>query len=118
MEEIRSHASEFLKAATYEVVNPVPESHLTITPLAPRIPDLNGKTICEVTGGFRADDRKSFIRKMLKERFAGVKFVTFDQIEGADIQAQAPNVREKSLEAMKNDFIKNGGDAVISGNGQ
>ena len=114
---IERYRSEPSKNPVYEVVRPVPATSVKLTPLAPRTPDLNHRTICEVTGGFRADETFPIMRNLLKERFPGVKFVTFEKIEGADIQAQAPSVREESLRALTDDFLKNGCDAVISGNG-
>jgi hypothetical protein len=114
---IENFLSEFSKGPIFEVVSPVPSASVKLTPLAHRKPNLNRRTICEVTGGFRADETFPIIRQLLKERFPEAKFVTFEKIEGADIQAQAPSLRLESLKALTDDFLKNGCDAVISGNG-
>ncbi|MBI2859498.1 MAG: hypothetical protein HYX90_10505 [Chloroflexi bacterium] len=64
-----------------------------ITPHAPRLPDLNGKTICEVSNG-RWEDYRTFplIRDRLLRQFPGARIVPYtefpigsDQIDTEEI---------------------------------
>lgn len=74
-----------------------------------RLPDLNGKTIGEISNrAWEADDVFPMVRRLLKERFPDIKFVTYDQLpnESANLvdNEEIPGI----LHAM-------GIDAVIGG---
>ena len=60
----------------YEVVWPLgPVVTEAFTP-APRLPDLSGKTIGQLSlGAFRADDMFALLREDLSGRYPGIKFV-------------------------------------------
>ena len=97
----------------YEVVWPLGKIMSEKVTLAPRIPDLSGKTICELSDyGFRAEEIFPLIRASLSRRYPGIKSVeypTFGNTHGpqeAEIIATLP---EK--------LRQYGCDAVISGVG-
>lgn len=95
-------------AVTLSVYNPTGASELTQT-FAPRLSDLNGKTICEVTiGMWEADRTFPLIRGLLQKQFPTVKMVTFDQL---------PHLSETRDVAGLEDAVKKAGcQAVILGN--
>ena len=75
---------------------------------APRLTDLNGKTICELSD-LSWEDHRTFplIRELLQKRFPGVKIIPYTEFPGvygieADVLAKV--LREK------------GSDGVIVGN--
>ena len=99
------------------VHSPIGGETLAQQSLAPRLDDLNGKTIGESwNGDFKGDVTFPIIRKRLQERFPGVKIVPYDQfpyLYGADDPA-----RQKTLAteiALRAQAL--GCDALISGNG-
>ena len=97
----------------YEVVSPIGKPAYQITPLAPRLSDLSGKTICELWDWlFRGEDLFPAIEEVLQQRYPGITFVNykeFGNIHGA---------KDKELiESLPEMFRKHGCDVVISGVG-
>jgi hypothetical protein len=97
----------------YEVVWPLGKIMSEKVTLAPRISDLSGKTIGELSDyGFRAEEIFPLIRASLSKRYPGIKFVeypTFGNTHGpqeAEIIATLPEMLRQY-----------GCDAVISGVG-
>ena len=106
---------------TLEVSNPVSVPAQTTLQSAPRLADLNGKTICEVWNGpgWRAPETFPYIEELLKARFPDINIIPYTEFppyyvgpEGAygvvikeDPAKIAPVIKEK------------GCDAVILGNG-
>ena len=89
------------------------ERKAEVQPLAPRMADLAGKTVCELWDYmFRGDEIFPILEAELKTRYPGVRFVgydTFGSTHGGDetrVLAELP-ARLKEL----------GADAVISGMG-
>ncbi|MFC1986561.1 hypothetical protein ACFLWC_06195 [Chloroflexota bacterium] len=84
-----------------EVYNPT--GTIEITQLyAPRLADLNGKTICELSN-FTWEDQRTFplIRKLLKKQFPDVKivpFTEFQDIYGTEADALSKALREKGCD--------------------
>ena len=76
---------------------------------APRVSDLNGKTICEVSNdGWEAPRMFPIIRSLLKEQFPTAKFVTYDQFPMGIMQIDVNNI---------GDLVKGKGcQAVVVGN--
>jgi len=104
--------------AIFEALSPVGASTVEKKPLAPRLSDLNGKTVCELDGGmFRAHETLPIIRQLLKKRYPEVKFIFAGEIKPPDLEAQAISQKEKSLEAFRIDLMEKGCDAIIVGNG-
>jgi len=90
------------------VYNPTGASEVSQT-FAPRLSDLNGKTICEVTIGiWEANRTFPLIRGLLQKQFPTVKMVAFDQL---------PRLSETKEVAGLEDAVKKAGcQAVILGN--
>lgn len=99
---------------TYEVVYPIGTQVSQVRDVAPSIPDLNGKTICEVSNyAFRGEDSFPILEELMKKKFPGVNFVSYkefgnihDPSEEAERMAELPG----KLKTFKC-------DAVIAGNG-
>lgn len=73
-------AKAFSGSYTLTVYNPTGSYEVTST-FAPRVSDLNGKTICEVDDGIWQYD-KSFpvITQLLQKEYPTAKIVTYDQL--------------------------------------
>jgi hypothetical protein len=102
-----------MQESNYQVVWPLGKSkHQPIT-LKPRISDLRGKTIGELSDfGFRAEEMFPIIREQLSKRYAGIRFVeytNFGNIHGPQENEVIANLAEK--------LHQFGCDAVISGVG-
>lgn len=68
-----------MKDAVYEVLWPLGKTTYQMVSLMPRLSDLKGKTICELSDmGFRAEDIFPLIRKIPGSRFPGINFVDYD----------------------------------------
>jgi hypothetical protein len=101
-----------------EVVSPLGRRGIEPVPPATRLDTLEGKTICEISnGGF--NDKISFplIKQMLKERYPGIKIVPYSEFPLTTINAFWPERKNETLAAVRNAILKNGCDAVITGNG-
>ena len=101
-----------------EIISPLGKPDIEPTSPATRLDTLEGKTICEISnGGF--NDRISFpiIEQMLKERYPGIKIVPYSEFPLTTINAFWPERKSETLEAVRNTIVKNGCDAVITGNG-
>ena len=62
----------------YDVLWPLSRKAVTRTAASPRVPDLNGKTICELWDViFRGETIYPLVREYIKARFPGVKFVNY-----------------------------------------
>ncbi|MBI2957254.1 MAG: hypothetical protein HYY32_00275, partial [Chloroflexi bacterium] len=62
---------------------------------APRLADLNGKTIGEISSGFWQYDRAfPLIRQLLKERFPGVTFVPYTDLPNGSHAIDVDNIGE------------------------
>ncbi|MFC1970541.1 hypothetical protein ACFLV0_01195 [Chloroflexota bacterium] len=98
-----------------EVLSPVgePPGEQTAT-LSPRIPDLNGKTICQVwTWQFQADIMFSALSELLKNRFPDIKIIPYTDMPTASIYRD----QDKKLADLREEYLQKGCDAVIVGVG-
>jgi hypothetical protein len=97
----------------YQVVWPLGKSTAQIVSMQPRIDDLRGKTICELShGGFRDQEIRPIVEDVLSKQIPGIRFIdhtAFGNIHG-------PNEAEV-LAALPDNLEKNWCDAVISGIG-
>lgn len=94
----------------YRVVWPLGKSTTKARPQAERLPDLAGKTVCELYNQlFKGDVLFFEIKKIFKEQFPGIKFV--DHRNFGDIHGRHENA---IIEALPGMLKKHGCDAVIS----
>jgi hypothetical protein len=97
----------------YDVLSPLSRKAIRTTAAAPRLPDLNGKTVCELWDRiFRGETIYPLVREYIRKRFPGVRFVSheaFGNFHGA---------REAQVSATIPDKLRaHGADAVIVGIG-
>lgn len=97
----------------FEVMWPLSKKDVEDRRAAPRLPDLNGKTIAELWDiAFRGEVIYPQIREELKKRFPGVKFVDYSHFENFY------TVKEKSILAnLPAELRKYHCDAAIVGIG-
>ena len=92
----------------YEVLWPLSRRSVPDTNAAPRLPDLNGKTVCELWDViFRGETIYPLVREHIKARFPGVKFVghaEFGNFHGAREHEVTATLPEK-LRAHKADAV-------------
>ena len=90
----------------YEVLWPLARRAVSGQAAAPRLPDLNGKTVCELWDViFRGETIYPLVREHIKARFPGVKFVghaEFGNFHGAREREVVAALPEK-LRAHKAD---------------
>lgn len=100
-----------------EVVSPAGVNAAKLSGAAPRINDLNGKTVCEVWNGvFKGDIAFPIIRKLLKERYPGViiiPYTEFYHLPGSDVPKRQRELAQQIVATAR----EKGCDALISGNG-
>ena len=77
---------------------------------APRLSDLSGKTICELSNGeiWEVDRTFPLIRQMLRKQFPDIKLVPYTEFPAG--------VREIDIDDIANMVAARGCDAVIGGN--
>ncbi len=98
------------KEGEYKVVWPRGKKVIKTTPLAKRLPTLEGKTICELWDWiFRGDEIYPILEKMLSDRYPGVKFVSYKEFGNTHGPEEA-----KVVGNLKTTLKKHGCDAVIS----
>jgi hypothetical protein len=100
----------------YEVVNPAAERHIEMLNMSPRLDTLEGKTVCEVWNeSFKSDVTFSVIRKLLKEKYPGIKVIPYTEMPKHHSMEDQGNTNEGS-EALIAALKEKHCDAVISGN--
>lgn len=99
----------------YDVMWPLSRKAVNRTAAAPRIPDLNGKTICELWDGmFRGETIYPLVREYIKAKFPSVKFVDYSMFGKIDVDGP----RERAVVAgLPENLRSRGCDAVIVGIG-
>ena len=81
--------------------------------LKPRIADLNGKTICELSDySFRGEEIFPIVRELLRQQYPNIKFVEYTNFGNTHGAAEAEVIH--NLPAM---LKEHGCDGVISGVG-
>jgi hypothetical protein len=102
------HAAAAEGPVTLEVYNPTGSFQITQT-FAPRLADLNGKMICEITNGSWEGDRTfPRIRQLLQRQFPTAKLVPFDQFPVLDTKVD--------ISGLEDAIKKAGCQAAIVGN--
>ena len=98
----------------FQVMSPIGEYTAKRLPIASRLPDLNGKTVCEVTNdGFRGDVVLPLIRELLKKRYPDIKVVPYTELPRF---RPSENIDELS-KSLQEQLLQKGCDAVIAGVG-
>lgn len=101
----------------YEVVSPAGGEAIAQKGIAPRLADLNGKTVGEIWNGvFKGEQTFPVLREQLKARFPGINIIPyteFPHLYGGD----NPAAQKKLAAEIAALAIAKGCDAVISGNG-
>ena len=97
----------------YEALWPRSPRQAKVTPLAPRLSTLDGKTVAQLWDHvFRGDEVFEFLEAGLKARFPGVRFVSwreFGNTHGSE--------EREVVAALPERFKALGVDAVVSGMG-
>lgn len=102
-----------MQETSYKVVWPLGKLAYQTVVLKPRIADLKGKTICELSDyGFKSDEIFPIIRESLRKLYPGIKFVEYTNFPNTHASDEA-QVIKNIPEMLRN----NGCDAVISGVG-
>ena len=97
----------------YSVVWPRSEMTAGVKPLAERLDDLNGKTVCELWDYlFRGDEIFPWIEEALAARFPGMEFIRYDEF-GSTHGDQEHGIIEGLPRKLQDLEV----DAVISGMG-
>lgn len=95
----------------YDVVWPRGQRQAGITPLAPRLADLNGKKIAQLWDYvFRGDEVFELLEEGLRGRCLGIEFVSWREYGSTHDQDERAH-----LAAFADKFRAQGIDAVISG---
>ena len=103
-----SHGSQ-----NYAALWPRGGKTVEVSALAPRLDDLNGKTVCQLWDYlFRGDEIFPMLEEALRERYPDVKFVRYEEFgstHGGD--------EREVMRALPDKLKQLGADAVISGMG-
>ena len=102
-----------MREPEYKVVWPLGKLAYQMLSLGPRLSDLKGKTICELSDWmFRAEEVFPIIRELLLRRYPGIKFVNYSVFGNTHGPKEA-----EVIAALPDRLHKHGYDAVISGVG-
>lgn len=100
-----------------EVVSPAGGESADRRSIAPRLVDLNGKTVAEIWNGvFKGDETFPVIRQALRQRYPGIRIIPYTEFPhfyGGDNPTQQRALANELASMAK----EKGCDAVISGNG-
>jgi hypothetical protein len=102
-----------MKETGYQVVWPLGKLAYRNVALKPRIADLNGKTICELSDySFRGEEIFPIVRESLRRQYPGIRFIEYTTFGNTHGSTEAEVIQ--NLPAM---LKANGCDGVISGVG-
>ena len=101
------------KETGYQVVWPLGKLAYRNVAVKPRIADLNGKTICELSDySFRGEEIFPIVRESLRRQYPGIRFIEYTTFGNTHGSTEAEVIQ--NLPAM---LKTNGCDGVISGVG-
>jgi hypothetical protein len=101
----------------YEVVWPLGKLAMKKTTLAPRLPDLEGKTILELNHyHYKGDDIFPALRDSLKKRYKNINFIEYDVL-GNFRESKKFGVELEKYEGLKDLFEQYHVDALVVGMG-
>jgi len=87
------------------------------TSLAPRLADLEGRTLCELSHySYRGDDIFPALRESLRKRYKDIKFVEYDTF-GNFRDPRRYGVELEKFPGLRDLLLKHNCDAVITGVG-
>ncbi|MBI2859621.1 MAG: hypothetical protein HYX90_11125 [Chloroflexi bacterium] len=94
---------------TFEVYDPTGAVVTARFHHAPRVPDLNGKTVCELSNGLWQDHRTfPLIRRLLREKFPDINIVPYTEFPA--------KLTEIDIDGIAQVVSGKGCHAVIGGN--
>jgi len=107
------------EGGVFSVVSPLGEKVISMIDMAPRPDTLDGRTICTIWNmGFKSDVTLTRIEELLKERYPGIRIISYTEMPGYNpIVYARPQTRHDAIATVADAFITSGCDAVISGNG-
>ena len=99
----------------FEVVWPLGKSVSRPVDLAPALPDLNGKTVCEFWGWvYRGDQIFPVINEALRRKYPDIRIISYDETG----DSHENNITQKGYVAALPDLLRRYDcDAVICGVG-
>ncbi|MBI2908417.1 MAG: hypothetical protein HYX92_12290 [Chloroflexi bacterium] len=102
----------------YEVLSPLGEPTVDKLAVAPYLPDLNGKTVCEVSDGVQHRGPVVFpiLRELLRERYPDVKVIPYTEFPIQDIHGSTRQILER-VDAAVALALEKGCVAMITGFG-
>lgn len=103
------------KGTLYEVAYPLGKTVTKRIPLAPRLTDLRGKTICAVSNHvFQYKITFPALGEVLQKQYPGLKFVPYTEFPDSHDETTAGH---KAMQGLANLLSQEGCQAVVSGNG-
>jgi hypothetical protein len=106
-----------LQTNLLKVVSPVGETTVEEITMAPRLDNLEGKTICLIwNSAFKSNVTLSVIADLLKNQYPTAKVIPYTEMPPS-AKAPAPGTTSPEQIALVDSLKKNGCHAVISGNG-
>lgn len=101
----------------YEVLSPIGEPTRKERSIATRLPDLNGKIVCEVANDrFKTEVMFPALRELLHRQYPDIQIIPYTEFPLQPVEGSGKDLieRARNTAAM---IAERGGDAVISGNG-
>ena len=102
---------------TFSVISPAGLEAVKAARPAPRLSDLNGKTVAEVWNGvFKGDVAFPLVHKLLKQRYPSINIIPYTEfyhLPGSDVPAHQRTLTQEIVEQAH----AKGADAVITGMG-
>jgi ABC-type amino acid transport substrate-binding protein len=104
--------------AEYEVVWPLGRSAHEEVSLAPRLADLEGKTICELSHfEYRGDEIFPAVEDALRKRYKDIKFVSYETFGNFRDPRNYGGAELEKYPGLRDLLLKHKCDAVIAGVG-
>ncbi|MBI2907317.1 MAG: hypothetical protein HYX92_06665 [Chloroflexi bacterium] len=101
----------------YGLVTPLGKSTVSGHIAAPRLQDLNGKTVGEIwNGSFRGNVTFPIIRELLKKRYPDIKVIPYTEFPTPGTHGETESI-QKAADTAALMAKQRGCDAVITGNG-
>jgi len=103
------------KETLYEVVYPLGKTMIKGIPLAPRLTDLRGKTLCALSNYvFQYKITFPALEELLQKQYPGLKFIPYTEFPDTHDESIAG---KRAMGGLANLLSQKGCQGVISGNG-